>query len=195
LIWIKLLKKKFIVYILCISIFIVEWLALYTKYLICITAIHTTLTFITFVFLDIYLNLKTNISQKDKLILIKLLKFTQLLSLGTILLTFLLLYILSILKFMHQVITALLSCELLFLLILDLEIIFLKFFAKTWICIFIYTRIYKFFTKIFFEFKKPLDKFGNFLLEIFPAITIFIVFISLSLMCFLIINPNCIVYL
>ena len=128
---IKFLKSKLIVYILCIIIFIVEWLTLYIKYLICIAIIQTTLTFITFVFLDTYLNLKTDVNQKDKIILIKLLKFTQTLSVGTILLTFLFLCILGILNFIHETVTALLSCELLFLLILDLQIIFLKFFAKT----------------------------------------------------------------
>jgi hypothetical protein len=188
-------KKKSIVYTICYLLFIVEWLALCTKYLICVTAIHTGLTFITFVFLEIYKKLRPSMNQEEKLILTKLLKFTELLSLATMFLTCLLLVILSILVFIHQILTALLSCELLFLLILDLQIIFLKFFVKTWMWIFLYIKIYKFYGKIFFEFKKPLDKFGNFLLKIFPTISRFIVFISFSLIYCVVIYPNYIVYL
>jgi hypothetical protein len=88
-----------------------------------------------------------------------------------------------------------LSFESLILLLLDLQIISLKFFVKTWIWVFIYTKVYKLFTKVFFEFKWPLEKFGNFLLKIFPTITIFIVFISLTLIISLIINPNYVIYL
>jgi hypothetical protein len=41
----------------------------------------------------------------------------------------------------------------------------------------------------------PLDKFGNFLLEIFPIITIIIIIITFSLILYLIINPSYIAYL
>ncbi len=189
------MKNKFIVYIFLILLCIVEWLALYTKYLLCVLVIHTILTFVTFVFLDVYLNLKTNINQKNKLILIRLLKLTEIISVGTMLLSFLLLAILSVLTFIQQILIALLSFESLILLLLDLQIISLKFFVKTWIWVFIYTKVYKLFTKVFFEFKWPLEKFGNFLLKIFPTITIFIVFISLTLIISLIINPNYVIYL
>jgi hypothetical protein len=85
------------------------------------------------VFLDVYLNLKTNINQKNKLILIRLLKLTEIISVGTMLLSFLLLAILSVLTFIQQILIALLSFESLILLLLDLQIISLKFFVKTWI--------------------------------------------------------------
>jgi len=195
LIFISILKKTYVIEIICTWLFIVEWLEFYIKFLIWTLTTYTSLSFVTFVFLDIYLYLKTDISKKNKLILIKILKIVQIYSLTAMLVTFLLLYILSLLRFMHQVLTTLLFCELLNLLILDLQIIFLKFFLKTWVLIFIYTRIYRFFTKVFFEFKEPLDEFGNFLLKVFPIVTIFIKWIIFSLICCVIVNPNSFFYL
>ena len=194
-IFISILKKTYVIEIICTWLFIVEWLEFYIKFLIWTLTTYTSLSFVTFVFLDIYLYLKTDISKKNKLILIKILKIVQIYSLTAMLVTFLLLYILSLLRFMHQVLTTLLFCELLNLLILDLQIIFLKFFLKTWVLIFIYTRIYRFFTKVFFEFKEPLDEFGNFLLKVFPIVTIFIKWIIFSLICCVIVNPNSFFYL
>jgi len=176
-------------------LYTVEWLALYNKYLLCGLVIHTIFTFVTFLFLDVYLNLKTNINQKDTLILITLLKLTETISVGSMLLSFLLLVTLSVLIFIQHILIALLYFESLNLLFLNLQIISLKFFVKTWIWVFIYTKVYKLFIRVFFEFKWPLEKFGNFLLKFFPTISIFIVFISLNLIIFLIINPNYVIYL
>jgi len=179
---INLLKNESVLYVINILLFVVEWLQFYIKWLTWSTAIHATLTFLIFIFLDTYRYLKPNISKKEESILLRLLNFTQVISLGTIFLTFLLLVILSILEVIHKVLITLYFCEILFFLIFDLQMIFLKFFVKTWIWVFIYIKVYKFFSKVFFEFKRPLDSFGKFLLEIFPIITIFIIFIILSLM-------------
>jgi len=192
---ISIFKKKYLIYKIYNLIFIIEWLHLHSKYLILTLAIYTALAFFTFVILDIYLSLNPNISEENKLIITRVLKLMEISSLITMLSIFLLIYILSVLEYMHEILTTLLFSEFLQLLIIDLQVISFKFLVKTWMWIFVYTKVYKFFTKVFFEFKGPLDKFGNFLLKIFPIITKFIVYIMFSLMCCAIVDPNSIFYL
>jgi hypothetical protein len=192
---ISFLKKNSTVSTLLFIIEWLEWLESYIRYLIWIINSYIYLVFFIFVFLDILSYSITSTYQKKKLNLIRLLEFMETLSSTIIILMFLLLIILSIVGLMHETLTFLLSAEYLWLVILNLEVIFLKFFVKTSIWVFMYTNTYKFYMKVFFQFRIPLEKCGNFLLKIFPIITTFIVFITLSLLWFLITHPNCIIYL
>jgi len=192
---ISFLQEESVVYTLSLMLFIIEWLQFYTKYLFWVLCVHTVLTFITFVFLDVYLQVTPDINQDEKLILIKWLKLVEYSTLLTTMWAFSLLVVESILGLTHEILITLLFCELLHLLVFDLQVIVIKFLLKTCVWVSVYTKIYRFYTSVFFEFKTPMDKVGNFLIKILPIIKLLLLFFVFTLICSLIARPYLVVYL
>jgi len=189
---IKYYIKKYVIYNL---LFIVNWLLFYNRYVIWKLTICITLIFLIFLFLNILIYFTPSSNKKKKKTLIQYLDFIENLSLVTIMLKALLLVTLSILILLSDTLAVLLYLKAFGLINIKLQFIFFKFLAKSWIWIFIYLNVYKYFIKVFFKFKILLEKCEKFLLKIFPIITILIVLIGVNLICFLIINPTFIDYL
>ena len=89
------------------------------------------LLLVIFVFLEILLYLTPSSNKKKNLILIRLLAFIEFLGASIIILTLLLIGILSILMLIQEVLTVISISKVLWLLNLNLQFVFFKFFVKT----------------------------------------------------------------